>query len=84
MEMTMRKNILTVFAVSLIATLAVQAAAASERHRVRTKASVEASERFRNSKAYFAPADYPVPGYSVPWYSSNVYDGASGSGMAGH
>jgi hypothetical protein len=75
----MRKTILTLFAASLIATLAAQAADASGRPGARTKASVVATERFRNSKAYFAPADYPAPSYAP-----NVYDGAMGSGMAGH
>ena len=81
----MRKKAITMFAVSLIAALAIQAAAASEHHRTRAKASLIATERFRNSKAYFAPPDYSMPSYSsAPSYSPNVYDGAQGSGIAGH
>jgi hypothetical protein len=58
MEMTMRKKILTVFVVPLITALTVQAAAASERHHTRTKASAVASERLRNSNAHYAaPSD---------------------------
>jgi hypothetical protein len=79
MEMTMRKKILTVLVVPLIAALTAQAAAASEHHHTRTKSRAVASEQLRNSNAYAAPGDYPVPSYS-----SNVYDGALGSGIAGH
>jgi hypothetical protein len=60
----MRKKILTVFAVPLMAALTLQAAAASERHHARTKARTVASERLRNSNAlYAAPGDYRVPSY---------------------
>jgi hypothetical protein len=80
LEMTMRKKILTVFFVPLIAALTVQAAAASERHHARTKAPAVASERLLNSNAlYAAPGDYPVPSY---W--SNRDEGAMTSGPAGH
>jgi hypothetical protein len=77
MEMKMRKKILTVFFVPLLAALTVQAAAATERHHARTKARVVASERLRNSNAYFAaPGAYPTPSY---W--SNRDEGAmSGAG----
>jgi hypothetical protein len=80
MELTMRKKIITLFVVPLIAALAAQAATASERHHAPTKARVTASEQLRNSNAYFAaPGDYPVPSY---W--SNIDDGAMASGLAGH
>ena len=75
MEMTMRKKILTVCVVPLIAALTVQAAAASERHHTRTKARAVASERLRNTNAYYpAPNDSPVPSYG-----SNVDEGAMSS-----
>jgi hypothetical protein len=80
MEMTMRKKILTLFFVPLIAALTVEAAAASGRHHTRTKARAVASERLRNSNAYYAaPSFTPVPSYL-----SNVDEGAMSSGLAGH
>ena len=76
----MRKKILTVFVVPLIAVLTVQAAAASGRHHTRTKARAVASERLWNSNAYYAaPSDTPVPPYL-----SNLDEGAMSSGLAGH
>jgi hypothetical protein len=78
MEMTMRKKILTMLVVPLIAALTAQAAAATERHHTRTKERAVVSERIRNSNAYAAPGDIAVqPGWSG-------YDGAMGSGTAGH
>jgi hypothetical protein len=75
----MRKKIFTLFVVPLMAALTVQAAAASGRHHARTKARAVASERLRNSNAYFAaPGDYSEPSY---W--SNVDEGAMTSGPAG-
>jgi hypothetical protein len=53
--MTMRKKILNLLAVPLIAALTAQATTASEHHHGRTKARVVASERLRNSNAYYAP-----------------------------
>jgi hypothetical protein len=53
MEMTMRKKVLTVLVILLVAALTAQATAASAHH-ARTKACVVASERLRNSNAYFA------------------------------
>jgi hypothetical protein len=74
----MRKTILTVVGASVIAALTVQAAAASERHRTRTNGHVAATQQFRNSNAYAAPSNFAVqPGWSG-------YDGAMGSGIAGH
>jgi hypothetical protein len=63
MEMTMRKKILTVFAVSITA-LTLQAAAASEHHHARTKGRVMANERLRNSNAlYVSPRDNSARSY---------------------
>jgi hypothetical protein len=79
MEMTMRKKILTVLAVPLIAAFAAQAAAASERHHARTKGRAVAIEQLRNSNAYAAPRDIVVqPGLL------DEDEGAMTSGMAGH
>jgi hypothetical protein len=78
MEITMRKAILTVVSASVIATLTVQAAAASEHHYTRTKGRTVASEQWRNSNAYAAPRDIAVPSYS-----SSLSEGAMSSGMAG-
>jgi hypothetical protein len=80
MEMTMRKKILTAFVVPLITALTVQAAAASERHHGPAKARAVASERLRNSNAYYAAPSHT----RVPSYWSNVDEGAMSSGLAGH
>lgn len=79
MEMTMRKKILTLVVIPLIAALTAQAAAASERHHARTKGRAVTSEQFRNSNAYAAPDHIAVPSY---W--SNEAEGAMASGIAGH
>jgi hypothetical protein len=74
----MRKTILTVVSASVIAALTAQAAAASEHHRTRTNGHAVATQQFRNSNAYAAPSNFAVqPGWSG-------YDGAMGSGTAGH
>ena len=77
----MRNTILALLGASLIAVFTAQAAAASEHHR-RAPAigrdHVTASEQFRNSNAYVAPRNIAAPS------DSPVYDGALGSGMAGH
>jgi len=74
----MRRKILTLVVVPLLTALTAQAAAASEHHHARTKPRAVASEQFRNSNAYAAPGDFAVqPGWSG-------YDGAMGSGIAGH
>jgi hypothetical protein len=57
MEMTMRKKIFTALVVPLIAALTAQAATASAHH------GVVASERWRNSNAYFA-----APGSSSEYF----------------
>jgi hypothetical protein len=74
----MRKTIFTVVSVSVIAALTAQAAAASEHHRTRTNGHAVVTAQFRNSNAYAAPRNFAVqPGWSG-------YDGALGSGSAGH
>jgi hypothetical protein len=76
--MTMRNTILSMLVVPLIAALTAQTAAASEHHHARTKGRAVAIKQFRDSNAYAAPADIAVQ----PYWSG--YDGAAGSGMAGH
>jgi hypothetical protein len=79
MEMTMRKKIITVLVVPLIAALSAQAAAASEHHHARTKGRAVASEQFRNSNAYYA-----APGNFAGPSASSLDEGAMSAGMAGH
>ena len=80
MEIAMRMKIIAALSFSLIAALAAQAAAASERHHARTNAGEVASERLRNRNAYYAaPGDTPARSY---W--SSVDEGAMSSGPAGH
>jgi hypothetical protein len=82
-EITMRKTILTVVSASIIAAFTAQSAAAgSAHHRARTNGRVVATEQFRNSNAYVAPIVIQ-PG-SGPYSSWSGYDGAMGSGIAGH
>ena len=81
----MRKTVLTVLGASLIAAVAMQAAAASEHHRVQKTNRATATEQFRNVNAYYgAPRNIAVqpewPGYRG--YQGS--DGALGSGIAGH
>jgi hypothetical protein len=78
MEMTMRKKILTMLVVPLIAALTAQAAAAAEHHHTRAKDRAAAWEQLRNSNAYAAPGDIAVPSYL-----SNEANGAMASGPAG-
>jgi hypothetical protein len=78
MEMTMRKKLLSLLVVPLIAALTAQAAATSEHHHMRTKSAM-ASQQFRNSNAYATPDDIAVPSYR-----SNEAEGAMTSGIAGH
>jgi hypothetical protein len=90
MEMTMRKKILGLLVVPLIAALTAQAAAAAEHHHPRAKERAAAWEKLRNSNAYAAPADiavplYAAPGYfAAPSYLSSEDKGAMASGLAGH
>jgi hypothetical protein len=75
----MRKRILTLLVVPLIAALTAQAAAASERHHTRAKPRAAAAEQFRNSNAYAVP-----DAFAAPSYVSNEANGAMASGIAGH
>jgi hypothetical protein len=75
----MRKKILTVLVVPLIAALAAQSAVASEYRHTRAKHHAVASEQLRNSNAYAAPGDIAEPSYS-----SSLANGAMASGIAGH
>jgi hypothetical protein len=80
MEMTMRRKIITMLVVPLVATSTAQATAASPHHHTRTKPHVAASERLRNSNAYFAaPGNFAVQS-DLPDYA----EGAMTSGIAGH
>jgi hypothetical protein len=79
MEMTMRKKILIMLVVPLIAALTAQAAAASEHRHTPAKDHAAAWEQLRNSNAYAAPSVIAVPSY---W--SNEANGAMASGIAGH
>jgi hypothetical protein len=79
MEMTMRKKILTMLVVPLIAALTAQAAAASEHHQTRTKGRAAACEQLLNSNAYAARGDIAAQSY---W--SNYAEGMMTSGPAGH
>jgi hypothetical protein len=75
----MRKSILAVLAVSLIAALTAQAAVASEHNRARTKSRAVATEQLRNSNAYAAPGDI---GVQSDW--SSHANGAMAPRIAGH
>jgi hypothetical protein len=74
----MRKKILNMLAVPLIAALTAQAAAAAEHHHTRAKDRAAAWEQLRNSNAYAAPGDFAVPSYL-----SSEDNGAMASGPAG-
>jgi len=75
----MRKKLITMLAVPLIAALTAQAAAATEHRHARMKGRVAISKQFRDSNAYAAPAELAVP-FNWPDYS----EGAMTSGLAGH
>jgi hypothetical protein len=74
----MRKKILTMLVVSLIAALTAQAAAAAEHQHTRAKDRAAAWKQLRNSNAYAAPGDIAVPSYL-----SSEDNGAMASGPAG-
>ncbi len=76
----MRKIVLAVLGASLIAAVTAQAAMASEHHGVQKVNRATATEQFRNSNAYAAPRNVNIA--VQPEYP--VYDGAMGSGLAGH
>ena len=74
----MRKTILAALSGAILTAVTAQATLASEHHQIRTTTNhAAASEKFRNSQAYVAP-DIAV---QSAW---SGYDGALGSGMAGH
>jgi hypothetical protein len=76
MEMAMRRKVLIVLVVPLIAALTAQAATAAELHHTQMKG--RAVEQFRNSNAYAAPGNISVqPGWS------DYAEGAMTSGIAG-
>jgi hypothetical protein len=62
----MRKTILTILGASVIAALAAQTASASENRPTRKSGSAPASEPFRNSNAYAAPAYAARGGTAAP------------------
>jgi hypothetical protein len=78
MEMTMRKNIISVL-VSLIVALTARVATAAEQHHTRTKARAVACEPLLKSNAYAARGDIAVESY---W--QNYAEGEMASGPAGH
>jgi hypothetical protein len=75
----MRRKILTALFVPLIAAIAAQAAAASERHHARAKDRAAACEQLRNSNPYAAPDDIAAPSS----YWTNYDNGMMASGPAG-
>jgi hypothetical protein len=77
-EMTMQNAILSTLVVALAGVLMAQTAAASERHQARSRERAVAIKQFRDSNAYMAPA----PIAAQPYWAG--YDGAAGSGTAGH
>jgi outer membrane biogenesis lipoprotein LolB len=58
--MTMRKTILSVLGASAVALLTAQTAIAAEQHHARKTDRATATEQFRNSNAYAAPANIAV------------------------
>jgi hypothetical protein len=76
MEMTMRRKILTMLVVPLVAALTAQAAAASGYHHMRTKGGTVASEQIRNSNAYAPPRDIAVPSDSSRYQGQALVPGA--------
>jgi hypothetical protein len=75
----MRKKIMAMIVVPLLAALTAQAAVASERHRIRPKDRTAATEQFRNSNAFALPA-----GIAAQPSLSAEDEGAMTSGLAGH
>jgi hypothetical protein len=72
----MRKTILSIIGASVVAALTVQKAVASEHHHARKMDRATASEQFRNSNAYAAPAYIAVQPVQPEW------SGYSGGGMS--
>jgi hypothetical protein len=77
----MRKTILTILGSALLAASTVQIAAAAEHHRVHKvyRQPAPASETFRNSNDYYAPA--PAPWAQSDW---SRYENGAESAPAGH
>jgi outer membrane biogenesis lipoprotein LolB len=77
--MTMRKTPLSVLAVSVVALLTAQTAVAAERTHVRKTDRATATEQFRNSNAFAAPANIAI---QEDW--SRYSSGGGMSAPAGH
>ena len=76
----MRKKILTMLVVPLIAALTAQAAAAAEHHHTRAKDRAAAWAQMRNSNAYAAPG-YPGSDFKAAQsYLTNLGNGYSAGG----
>ena len=77
----MRKKILTMLVVPLIAALTAQAAAAAEHHHTRAKDRAPAWAQMRNSNAYAAPG-YPAGSdfKAEQSYWTNLANGYSAGG----
>lgn len=75
----MRKKILTLLVVPLLAALSAQVAVASERHRTQTKGPTVAIEQFRNGNAFAGPGNIAAQSNL-----STEDEGAMSSGIAGH
>ena len=75
----MRKKILTMLAVPLIAALTAQAANASEHHHTRAKSRAAAWAQMRDSNAYAAPG-YPAGSdfKAEQSYFTNMGNGSAG------
>ena len=77
----MRKKILTMLVVPLIAALTAQAAAAAEHHHMRAKSRAAAWEQFRNSNAYAAPGYSAGSDFKAEQsYFTNMGNGYSAGG----
>jgi hypothetical protein len=74
----MRKTILSVIGASVVAVLTAQTAVAAEHHHARKTDRAAASEQFRNSNAYAAPA------YETIQPDWSGYSGGGMSAPAGH
>jgi hypothetical protein len=80
MEMTMRKKILAMLVVPLIAALTAQTAAAAEHHHTQAKDRVAAWEQLRNSNAY-APGHAAGSDFKAEQsYFTNMGNGYSAGG----
>jgi len=85
----MRKTILTILGSALLAASLTQAAAAAEHHKARkiVRAPASASQQFRNSNDYYAPAAptfAPVAPWAQPGWSGSSFEDEAMSPPAGH